>query len=146
MSLLKELLQLREAQKNHMGELEYTNWSSWKAACKKNNPEVWFDGNQDICNAFIGPKPYKRGETLAIGEWDGEKGSMFKDVKRVSEAVSQSRIEADKKKIASLVKQGYFYDEELSDNNVVGLCNDHGDQAHVSREAWEEHKAANADD
>ena len=62
--------------RNHMGEVEYTTYSTWKKACKKAEPSVWFDGDQDICNAMVGAKPYKRGETRAIGEWDGVVGSL----------------------------------------------------------------------
>jgi hypothetical protein len=75
-SLLNELIALKE-RKNHLGEIEYTTFSAWKSACRKNDSTVWFDGNQDICNAFVGAKPYKRGDTRAIGEWDGTVGSMF---------------------------------------------------------------------
>ncbi len=71
---------LHEAYKNENGEVEYTSFATWKSKCRQVNPEVWWDGNVDICNAFIGDKPYRRGKTLAIGEWDGEKGVVFKDV------------------------------------------------------------------
>lgn len=74
--ILKDLLVLVE-RKNHLGEVEYTSFDFWKRACKKVNESVWFDGDRDICNAFVGPKPYKRGETRAIGEWDGAVGALF---------------------------------------------------------------------
>lgn len=76
MKLSKELLSLVEA-KNHLGETVYSTFPSWKAACKKHYPDVWFDGDIDICNAFVGTKPYKRGESKAVGEWDGNEGCMF---------------------------------------------------------------------
>ena len=76
MKLSKELLSLVEA-KNHLGETVYSTFPSWKAACKKQYPDVWFDGDIDICNAFVGTKPYKRGESKAVGEWDGNEGCMF---------------------------------------------------------------------
>lgn len=63
--------------KNHLGDTEYNTWSGWRAAAKKKNPEVWFEGDKDIAQAMVGPKPYKHGETKAIGEWDGEKGSIY---------------------------------------------------------------------
>lgn len=78
--LLNELLQLTE-RRNHLGEVEYTSFSSWKRACRKAEASVWFDGDVDICNAFVGPRPYKRAETRAIGEWDGDKGSLFVEPK-----------------------------------------------------------------
>jgi hypothetical protein len=70
--------------KNHMGEVEYRSFSAWKSACKKINPEVWFDGNQDISNAFVGTRPYRRKETRSIGEWDGETGAVFQDVPKAA--------------------------------------------------------------
>jgi len=63
---------------NHMGDKEYKTYDSWKAACKKCCDTCWVDGNKDIAQAMVGPKPFKHGETKAIGEWDGEKGSIFK--------------------------------------------------------------------
>lgn len=76
MKLSRELLSIVEA-KNHLGETVYTTFPSWKAACRKADATVWFDGDIDICNAFVGTKPYKRGETKAIGEWDGNEGCIF---------------------------------------------------------------------
>lgn len=90
MKLSKELLALVEA-KNHLGETVYSTFAGWKAACKKQDPTVWFDGDADICNAFVGAKPYKRGETRAIGEWDGAEGSLF-----VSESVTESMVPLSK--------------------------------------------------
>lgn len=65
--------------KNHLGDAEYNTWSGWRAAAKKKDPAVWFEGDKDIAQAMVGPKPYKDGKTIAIGEWDGEKGSIFSD-------------------------------------------------------------------
>lgn len=78
MELLKQLTSLKEA-KNHMGETMYTTFNSWKTAVRKYHPTAWFDGDQDISNAFIGTKPYKRKETIGVGEWDGAEGVVFKD-------------------------------------------------------------------
>ena len=63
--------------KNHMGETEYSSWSSWRAAVKKHFPDFWIDGDKEIANAMIGPKPFKKGETKSVGEWDGEKGVIY---------------------------------------------------------------------
>jgi len=71
--------------KNHLGEPEQTTFAGWKRACKQLDPKVWFEGDKDICEAFVGPNPYKRGETKSIGQWDGDKGSIYKD--KVTEAV-----------------------------------------------------------
>ena len=82
---LATLATLAEA-KNYLGEKEYTTWKSWKAAVKKANPAAWIEGDEDIAQAMVGPKPYKRGETKAIGEWGGDVGSIFKvDVKEALE-------------------------------------------------------------
>jgi hypothetical protein len=63
--------------KNHMGERTFQTFTGWKKACKQVNSEVWFDGDADIAQAMVGPKPYKRGETKSIGEWDGAEGSIY---------------------------------------------------------------------
>ena len=76
MRLTQELLNVVEA-KNHLGETTYSSYASWKQACKKKNPNVWFEGDKDIAQAMVGPQPYKRGETKAIGEWDGNEGSVY---------------------------------------------------------------------
>lgn len=65
------------SQHNHMGERTFQTYAGWKKACKKINSEVWFDGDEDIANAMVGPKPYVRGKTRSIGEWDGSEGSVY---------------------------------------------------------------------
>jgi hypothetical protein len=65
--------------KNHMDETEYTSYDSWKAALKKKFPGYWIDGDKEIANAMVGPKPYVRGETKSVGEWDGEVGVLYKN-------------------------------------------------------------------
>lgn len=62
---------------NHMGEHEFQSFGSWRAACKARNPNVWFDGDRDIANAMVGPKPFIQGETISMGEWDGEVGVIY---------------------------------------------------------------------
>lgn len=52
--------------KNHMGETTYSNYGRWKAACRAIKPDVKFEGDKDICNAF------------GVGEWDGVEGSVWK--------------------------------------------------------------------
>jgi hypothetical protein len=59
---------------------EYSSFKSWKAAIKKKHPDAWFDGDEDIASAMVGPKPFKRGETKSVGEWDGAKGELFEAV------------------------------------------------------------------
>lgn len=71
MRILQELLSLREAKG------EYNSFKSWKAAIKKKHPDAWIEGDEDIAQAMVGPKPYKHGETKAVGEWDGAKGELF---------------------------------------------------------------------
>jgi hypothetical protein len=62
---------------NHMGEHEFQSFGAWRAACKKRSPDVWFDGDRDIANAMVGPNPYIQGETISMGEWDGEVGVIY---------------------------------------------------------------------
>jgi hypothetical protein len=70
--------EMTEASKlNHMNERTFETYAGWKKACKKMNPDVWFDGDEDIANAMVGPKPYVRGKTRSIGEWDGAEGSVY---------------------------------------------------------------------
>lgn len=83
--ILREMLSILEG-KNHLGEPEQTTFAGWKRACRKVNPDVWFEGDKDIAQALVGPKPYKHGETKSIGEWDGEKGSVYAHAKKVDEA------------------------------------------------------------
>lgn len=64
---------------NHLGDKEYTSFNSWKSACKKAGAE-WIDGDRDIANAMKGPRPYVRGQTHQVGEWDGEVGSVYSNV------------------------------------------------------------------
>ena len=69
---------------NHLGDKEYTSFNSWKSACKKAGAE-WIDGDRDIANAMKGPRPYVRGVTHQIGEWDGEVGSVYSQVTETSD-------------------------------------------------------------
>jgi hypothetical protein len=80
MRILQELLSLREAKG------EYSSFKSWKAAIKKKHPDAWIEGDEDIAQAMVGPKPYKRGETKAVGEWDGAKGELFEAKDRMQRA------------------------------------------------------------
>jgi hypothetical protein len=56
---------------------EFSTFKAWKAAAKKKQPECWIEGDEDIAQAMIGPKPYKKGETKSFGEWDGSKGEFW---------------------------------------------------------------------
>lgn len=56
---------------------EYSSFKSWKAAVLRKHPEAWIEGDADIAQAMVGPKPYKKGETKSVGEWDGAKGELF---------------------------------------------------------------------
>ncbi len=73
---VEKISQVKEA-KNHLGEPEQRTYAGWKRACKAKNAECWFEGDSDIAEAFVGPKPFKRGETKSIGHWDGDSGSVY---------------------------------------------------------------------
>ena len=48
-----------------------STYSGWKASIKKKNgPDVEFEGDKDICNAFV----KKDGKRVSVGAWDGDKG------------------------------------------------------------------------
>ncbi len=110
---------------NHLGDKEYSSYAAWKAACKKANAEVWFDGDKDIGQAMIGPKPYIRGKTKAIGEWDGEVGSVYskKQVKETAyrlnelspKTLGSYANKATDELAAAAFQHGYEEDEEQAD-------------------------------
>lgn len=56
-------------------------FAAWKAKAKKTHSGVWFEGDADTCQAFIGPKPFTRGETKGVGEWGGDSGYVSGAVK-----------------------------------------------------------------
>jgi len=68
---------------NHLGEREYQTYSGWKAACRKAaeaaNGAVEFEGDRDICQAFIvtGVLGTGEGGRKGLGEWDGAVGSLY---------------------------------------------------------------------
>jgi len=72
--------------KDEDGNQKYTTYAAWKRALKKAYPESWIDGDADIANGMLGPKPFKRGETKGVGEWDGSEGWLKKVKTQVSEA------------------------------------------------------------
>lgn len=67
--------------KNHLGDTEYQTYAAWKRAAKVIDPNVWFEGDKDIGQAMTGANPFVKGKSMAIGEWDGEKGSIFTTAK-----------------------------------------------------------------
>ena len=74
---VKKVKSTNEAKDAH-GNTEYNTYDSWKRACKKANTDCWIEGDRDIAQAMVGPKPYKHGQTIAIGEWDGATGVVYK--------------------------------------------------------------------
>ena len=122
--------------KNHMGEVVFSSFSSWKSACKKVDAAVWWDGNTDICNAFVGKKPYLRGETRAIGEWDGETGSVFQDSKKAPLKKSITEGTIDTKQIAkgiakALEAAGWSDDGHASKPGATGFTMEEKDDTVV---------------
>ena len=63
--------QLKEVEKNHMGETQYHGYYKWKVACRKAGA-VEFVGDRDIDEGHD-----SRGK--AVGEWDGVVGSVYGD-------------------------------------------------------------------
>jgi hypothetical protein len=60
---------------NHLGEREFSNYKSWKAAVRAIDFEAKWDGDKDICSAFT------EDGVVPIGEWDGSVGVIYKDAK-----------------------------------------------------------------
>ena len=112
--------------RNHMGETEYSLYSSWKRACKKENSAVWFDGDEDICNAMTGHKPYKSGETLTIGSWDGAVGSLHTYKKKVFEGISAEEL----KEIAKDPEKAYNYAKKVLKGRFKA------GEAAIAKDAW----------
>lgn len=54
---------------NHLGEREYYNWQSWRAAVKAAG-STRIDGDTDIATAL-------NAQGKGVGEWDGEKGVVY---------------------------------------------------------------------
>ena len=71
------LSMVSEEMNQHGERMQYT-YAGWKRAVKAKHPDAWFDGDKEICNAMVGPNPYVRYKTKGVGEWDGEKGSVYK--------------------------------------------------------------------
>lgn len=63
---------------NESGDRVFGTYAAWKRAVKQIYPIIWFNGDQDICQALVGPKPFVRGKTKSIGEWDGSTGLIYK--------------------------------------------------------------------
>jgi len=55
---------------NHLGEREFRTYAGWKRAVKAIDPNAEFYGDSDI------------GGAKNIGEWEGDKGSIFTDADR----------------------------------------------------------------
>lgn len=55
--------------RNYLGEREYQTWAGWKKAAKEAGA-VRLEGDKDIANAFAA-------DGFGVGEWDGEKGTIY---------------------------------------------------------------------
>jgi hypothetical protein len=100
--------------KNHMGETEYNTYAGWKAACRKAGADK-FEGDRDICQAMKDGK--------GMGEWDGEKGSVYDDSHKKKKMTESKRLSESKEtsikaahhrgKAHALAREGYNcrYDE-----------------------------------
>ena len=120
---ITELLQINEM-KNEFGEVIYSSFGTWKKAAKTANPDVWFDGDADICNAMVGPKPYKRLETRAIGEWDGEQGVVFKSSVNEQQDVVHFYVDSERAYDAIIKKFGYTIDQD-EDSGLMTAPREH---------------------
>ena len=69
---------------NHMGEKEYYTYAGWKRAVKAIDPNAEFYGDKDI------------GGAINVGEWDGEKGSIFTPVIRAKQRRAEGKAAAPK--------------------------------------------------
>lgn len=119
--------------KNHMGEAEQTTYAGWKRAVKAAFPDAWFEGDKEIGNAFIGAKPFAKGKTVGVGEWDGEKGSVYKkeDVAKhkitetAAEVWYKLKIPATAKKFLALKNADKLAMILGTEDDVSGTFNDY---------------------
>jgi hypothetical protein len=63
---VKKMVDRLGVSKDAEGEREFRTYYAWRAACKMKNPNVKFDGDEEICEA-----------TPGIGHWDGDKGVLY---------------------------------------------------------------------
>lgn len=64
--------------KNHMDENTYQSVAAWKRALKKKHGDaVWYQKDEDTIDAFTGTKPFKKGETKQVGDWDDTTGTVY---------------------------------------------------------------------
>lgn len=137
MSVLRELTALTEARG------EYSTFAAWKRAVKKKNPDAWFEGDKDICNAMVGPQPFKRGETKSVGEWDGAKGELFEDVKAAEKTVKDADAKTAKLNKSKSTNKDFSKVGDLATagkkDDVPELKEDKKEKAWYShdRKAWE---------
>lgn len=119
MKLIQELLDLHEAKG------EYNSFKSWKAAIKKKHPDAWIEGDEDIAQAMVGPKPFKKGNTKSVGEWDGAKGELYEA------KTEQPKFFDAYKKIA--VKHGWKQRADHLHHPLHGTIevNHHGEWTHL---------------
>ncbi len=76
LSQLESLVRRIAEAKDEQGNTIYTTYAAWKRAAAKCG--AWIDGDEDIAQAMKGEKPYKKGKTMSIGEWDGSEGFIEK--------------------------------------------------------------------
>jgi len=96
---------------------EYNSFKSWKAAIKKKHADAWIEGDEDIAQAMVGPKPYKQGETKSVGEWDGAKGELYEAialVKHITKAASYRESAVTEKFKSKLGKAGEENDVSIT--------------------------------
>lgn len=73
---LQNLVRRLAEAKDEDGNTIYTTYAAWKHAAVKAG--AWIEGDEDIAQAMKGEKPFKRGKTKSIGEWDGSEGCIYK--------------------------------------------------------------------
>lgn len=73
---LQNLVRRLAEAKDEDGNTIYTTYAAWKRAAVKAG--AWIEGDEDIAQAMKGEKPFKRGKTKSIGEWDGSEGCIYK--------------------------------------------------------------------
>jgi hypothetical protein len=84
---VKKALQSKERQQGRKATLDegsQKTYSGWKAAIKKKHDGVEFEGDKDICQAFVKGEDGKR---KGVGEWDGSEGTLYEATAAVNVTV-----------------------------------------------------------
>ncbi len=80
----------------------HDTWNKWISALRADFDGVWLDGDSRSnppVQAMLGQKPYAKGKTIVVGEWDGTKGAIYTGAKELAKKFSH--VKGEKKEYSS---------------------------------------------